>query len=145
MVKMTSSRRWGPRNVRTQIQVTEKGTLRCGRLSRGEGGEPKGVGDRLKFIGPKTWAGEQRGYSWVVVVVCRESQTVLTICQKWEWRCPVVDYTSKAYSCISVEEEYAAQRTRGISEKVGSVEPRRGGVQVRDIISVVHKYMRGVS
>ena len=56
-----------------------------------------------------------------------------------------MDSTSKAYSCISVEEEYAAQRTRGSSEKEGSVEPRRGGVQVRDIISAVYRCMRGAS
>ena len=89
---------------------------------------------------------ECRARSWgaVAVAVCRESQTARVICQKWEWRCPLVECKSKAYSCRSVGEEYAAQRMRGSSGKEGRVDPGMGGVQVRERISVVRVCMRGV-
>jgi hypothetical protein len=87
---------------------------------------------------------ECRARSWGVVAVCRESQTARAICQKWEWRSPLVDCTSKAYNCMSVEEEYAAQRMRGSSAKEGAEDAGRGGVQVRERIAAVRVCMRGV-
>lgn len=56
----------------------------------------------------------------------------------------MVDCTSKAYNCMSVEEEYAAQRMRGSSAKEGAEDAGRGGVQVRERIAAVRVCMRGV-
>jgi hypothetical protein len=45
-----------------------------------------------------------------------QSQTAPVSCQKWEKTSPSVEPTSNAYNCMSVAEEKAAQRNKGIRE-----------------------------
>jgi hypothetical protein len=70
-----------------------------------------------------------------------QSQTTPVSCQKWEKTSPSVEPTSNAYNCMSVAEEKAAQRNKGIWEQMGSMVPIAGGVNVRAVMVAVRVCM----
>ena len=70
-----------------------------------------------------------------------QSQTASVNCQKWEKTSPSVEPTSNAYNCMSVAEEKAVQRNKGMWEEMVNMVPIAGGVNVRSVMVAVRVCM----
>ena len=68
-----------------------------GRASSGRG--EVGRGELIQAVRQECGV---RSWGAVAVAVCRESQTERVICQKWEWRCPLVVQVRERISVVRV-------------------------------------------
>jgi hypothetical protein len=96
-----------------RVRVPRGGTGTVGEITTEEGDcPPKGTSPRVSCFEENVM--EDVGSFCLAVYM--QSQTAPVSCQKWEKTRPSVEPTSNAYNCMSVAEEKAAQRNKGIWE-----------------------------